>query len=597
MAPLNSSLNSLGNSSSEPSLVLYTSETKLAEHDYTTDESTTSKRGRRARTKVELPSMVELRNERESLLDVSRQIIQTEIAGWEHTVTKLKEKCHTLEDELLNKQEDLNIERRAIQRLQSEKSSMMKQVTQWKDKFEQMGCLYDELVANIGDLTDENESLRAKCQRFEELQEREAKKNESNSSVVEEDSSLLDQLKSGNEELSQKVTMLDEQNERLEKANGELVEILDELVIKVNILDDENSQLQMRLEELLDTEKGKKEKASHNNSSDIPAKSALRTKSNKQSSSGQQEKQKDVPFEDLWSSPLNPISEMDEASFVSAELEDMNPTKESEKKRVAFADQVENKDKHVNMNLTEALVMIEEMRIENDALHQSMEESMTFVVDMNEKMAIFVRDHESSVKNYEDTISSLEDELKDVKSSRDKLNVKLLVMRAEIEDAQDVKDDYEQDMIKKAYHFLRDDMKNIVDARDRAIEKCKLLQKEMKVLRQQNKVLQSKIANNKATGSSNNDQGTVHSNSTKLTTTETRKIRHPAPPTSAGASVSSNSTKTIAAGDYDANIFVSREALPTTRSQFLSDQEEATMSIRLQSSSSANRTGRKYWLK
>ena len=61
----------------------------------------------------------------------------------------------------------LGMAAKALAQLQSHSDTVMAEAVNWKDKYEQMGQLYNELVENNGDLAEENGQLLMKCQQLE----------------------------------------------------------------------------------------------------------------------------------------------------------------------------------------------------------------------------------------------------------------------------------------------------------------------------------------------------------------------------------------------------------------------------------------------
>ena len=61
----------------------------------------------------------------------------------------------------------LGMAAKALAQLQSHSDTMTAEAVDWKDKYEQMGQLYNELVENNGDLVEENGQLLIKCQQLE----------------------------------------------------------------------------------------------------------------------------------------------------------------------------------------------------------------------------------------------------------------------------------------------------------------------------------------------------------------------------------------------------------------------------------------------
>lgn len=163
---------------------------------------------------------------------------------------------------------------------------------------------------------------------------------------------------------------------------------------------------------------------------------------------------------------------------------------------------------------TEALAMIEEMQAENDTLRQSMEEAVGLAGRMNDKMTNFVQSHEATVKNYEDTLNSLREELMQeriskeawdkerielskeltmLKDENDKLNASVLEANSLVETAEECvgKLSNENKSLndalateKGAADYLREEIKTISNERTEAYEACNVLQEEINLLRQ-----------------------------------------------------------------------------------------------------------------
>ncbi|KAL9190443.1 hypothetical protein ACHAXT_007654 [Thalassiosira profunda] len=85
------------------------------------------------------------------------------------------------------------------------------------------------------------------------------------------------------------------------------------------------------------------------------------------------------------------------------------------------------------MGHEEARAAIDDLREENDALHESMEEAIQLATGMNEKMAKFVADHETSVKDYEAKLASLRQDLSTATALRDEASKTLDALQEENE--------------------------------------------------------------------------------------------------------------------------------------------------------------------
>jgi hypothetical protein len=70
----------------------------------------------------------------------------------------------------------------------------------------------------------------------------------------------------------------------------------------------------------------------------------------------------------------------------------------------------------------ELLVLVEELRVENDAINRSMDDAMQLMSGMRQKMAGCAREHVGCVRDYETQVASLKDEIDRAVLSRAELN-------------------------------------------------------------------------------------------------------------------------------------------------------------------------------
>ncbi len=64
---------------------------------------------------------------------------------------------------------------------------------------------------------------------------------------------------------------------------------------------------------------------------------------------------------------------------------------------------------------------MEDLREENDALNQSLEDAMELASDMDKSMEEFMRAHQASIKEYEDKLETLNKELSQTRSEKAEL--------------------------------------------------------------------------------------------------------------------------------------------------------------------------------
>ena len=124
-----------------------------------------------------------------------------------------------------------------------------------------------------------------------------------------------------------------------------------------------------------------------------------------------------------------------------------------------------------NLRKNKDLDMIEEVRSENETLHESLVEAVDLVNSMSEQLSNFAKAHEASVQSYEEQISRLKDEL---------------MLTTNCEDASAVDD---ISAITSVTSFVEENealLKQVVELKSdkaEAYETCHVLRREIDVLR------------------------------------------------------------------------------------------------------------------
>lgn len=410
----------------------------------------------------------EARQERSRLIEDMSHKQEAEIEEWKLKVNDLEGKCQNMESELKENEERMDeIEtdcNTRLQQLQSRGESMAAEVRLWKDMYEEVRNLNNELIEELDHLGNDNSRSSNAS--------REANQESRLADIESTYNSKLQELQSHNEALKEEVGDWKKQHKSMEETmahiNGlnaipevdetKLAEIESDYNTRIQELEYHNEATKAEVTDLKDLNDNLVEKLG-----DLSDENGrLLAKYQKL----EQGLQLDI------ASTTNRLSRIAEPPFEN-NLGNSRP--KYDKLRASFrASLAENISvTHMTkMERKEALETIEDMELENDALHQSMEEAMQLAQGMSEKMATFVQAHEETVKGYEEKLASLKSDLKKAASSEEEVSTAMHDLKEEIK-------------------TLQAQLKEVNDSRDKceqgqedAQHRCHVLQQEIDQLRQ-----------------------------------------------------------------------------------------------------------------